>query len=56
MFPAVNVEDNGMEALSMKSMMPDVKQTTSGTTGAKRKHGDCRLLCHNVCYLHFLIK
>lgn len=46
LLPAVNVEANGTESLSMKIMMPDVKQTTSGTTGAKRKHGDRRNAGH----------
>lgn len=41
---------NEMEEFSIKSMIPDEKETISGTTGAKRKHGDSRYSIEVPCF------
>ncbi|KAH6805091.1 hypothetical protein C2S51_029922 [Perilla frutescens var. frutescens] len=46
LLPAVNMAANETKVFSMKSTMPDEKQTTRGTTGAKRKHRDRRNADH----------
>ncbi|KAI3453835.1 hypothetical protein Pfo_010498 [Paulownia fortunei] len=42
LLPAENMVPGEMEVFSLKSMIPDEKETITGITGAKRKHRDSR--------------